>query len=365
MSTNATWGEDSKALQLKKKQLQEKQRALQEIKRKKEYSRRKARGITSTIVKNQRSLENTRSLLYRQQNNRRNAQLRLVELEDALMTTSAQTQELAKNASNRVRKLYMDERLTLLQMILDAKDISTLMDRLFYKQKMVSQDKKLMSDYRETASKLKSEQKRIALQKQKINQIIGKIDNHKRSLASQLQKDKVRRRQYQKDAAYYERAERELLAESESIKRELAGKGLGKDVAGSTGKFVWPLRGTITSNFGYRTHPVHRRRLMHTGLDIAARSGTPVKAADGGKVIQVKWRGGYGKVVMINHGIRNGKNLVTLYGHLRGWAVKTGQMVSKGQTVAYVGSTGVATGPHLHFEARENGTPVNPRKYLP
>jgi murein DD-endopeptidase MepM/ murein hydrolase activator NlpD len=90
-----------------------------------------------------------------------------------------------------------------------------------------------------------------------------------------------------------------------------------------------------------------------------------VKAADGGVVIEAGWRGGYGKVVMINHGTRNGKNFVTLYGHLSGFAVSKGQAVGKGQTIGYEGSTGYSTGPHLHFEVRLDGAPVNPRPYLP
>lgn len=104
---------------------------------------------------------------------------------------------------------------------------------------------------------------------------------------------------------------------------------------------------------------------MHTGLDLAKPRNTPVKAADSGRVIQAGWRGGYGKVVMINHGNKNGKNIVSLYAHLNSWHVSKGQSVTKGQVIGKVGSTGYSTGPHLHFEVRENGRPVNPKKYLP
>lgn len=122
----------------------------------------------------------------------------------------------------------------------------------------------------------------------------------------------------------------------------------------STGIFSWPARGTITSRFGSRWGE------QHTGLDIAVPRGTAVKAADSGVVSFSGWNGGYGYCVIINHG--NGYQ--TLYGHNSKLKVKVGQQVSKGQTIASSGSTGRSTGPHVHFEVRKNGVPVNPQKYL-
>ena len=127
-----------------------------------------------------------------------------------------------------------------------------------------------------------------------------------------------------------------------------------------TGRLSWPLLGSLRSRFGYRRHPIHRTYLMHTGLDISGGMGAPIRAADGGRVIFAGWRGGYGKVIMIYHG----GTLVTLYGHMSGYATNTGQNVQKGQVIGYVGSTGYSTGPHLHFETRVNGVPVDPMGYL-
>ncbi len=125
--------------------------------------------------------------------------------------------------------------------------------------------------------------------------------------------------------------------------------------------FQWPLSAPITSGYGYRVHPIHGTRRLHKGIDLAAGSGSAIAAAKGGTVISAGWLGGYGNAVVISHG--NG--LTTLYGHQSKIAVTVGQSVGRGEVIGYVGSTGQSTGPHLHFEIRSNGAPVDPRPYLP
>ena len=124
---------------------------------------------------------------------------------------------------------------------------------------------------------------------------------------------------------------------------------------------MWPINGEITSPFGWRTHPVFGSARFHSGLDIGADYGDPVVAADGGVIVHADWLGGYGKAVIIDHG--NG--LQTLYGHNSELVVSEGQGVSKGQMIARAGSTGYSTGPHVHFEVRSGGSPVDPTGYLP
>ncbi len=127
-----------------------------------------------------------------------------------------------------------------------------------------------------------------------------------------------------------------------------------------TGIFAYPSNGRLSSPFGWRIHPVLGYRRFHGGLDFAASYGSKIRAADTGTVIFSGWYGGYGKTVIINHG--NG--ISTLYGHSSDLYVREGQTVKRGQAIAAVGSTGLSTGPHLHFEVRKNGTPVNPANYL-
>jgi len=132
-------------------------------------------------------------------------------------------------------------------------------------------------------------------------------------------------------------------------------------VVSRSSSFRWPIKGTLTSSYGWRTHPITGERSFHEGLDIAASYGTAVGAAAGGKVTFAGWNGGYGRLVIIDHG----DGVETRYGHLSSIAVSTGQYVSSGETIGYVGQSGDATGPHLHFEMRKNGKTVDPRDYLP
>jgi murein DD-endopeptidase MepM/ murein hydrolase activator NlpD len=122
----------------------------------------------------------------------------------------------------------------------------------------------------------------------------------------------------------------------------------------------WPAKGWLTSGFGVRNDPFNGKRKMHEGLDIAARTGTPVYATADGIVSSVRTEPGYGKVVTIDHGY----GYRTVYGHNSKFNVKVGQRVRRGEQISSVGNTGRSTGSHLHYEIRLNGVPVNPRKYL-
>ncbi|MFN6497985.1 MAG: murein hydrolase activator EnvC family protein [Nostoc sp. DedQUE01] len=127
-----------------------------------------------------------------------------------------------------------------------------------------------------------------------------------------------------------------------------------------TGMFAYPSDAPTSSPFGWRMHPVLGYRRFHAGMDFAASYGSTIRAADSGTVIFAGWYGGYGRAVIIDHG----KGITTLYGHTSELYVTDGQGIERGQAIAAVGSTGLSTGPHLHFEVRRNGSPVNPADYL-
>jgi murein DD-endopeptidase MepM/ murein hydrolase activator NlpD len=131
-------------------------------------------------------------------------------------------------------------------------------------------------------------------------------------------------------------------------------------VTKSKGRLIKPCSARITSGFGWRIHPVLHYKRLHTGVDFGVPSGSTIVAADSGKVIMAGWMGGYGNAVVIAHG--NG--ISTLYGHNSKLLVSTGDIVRQGQSISKSGSTGLSTGPHLHFEVRVNGTPKNPMDWF-
>ena len=125
--------------------------------------------------------------------------------------------------------------------------------------------------------------------------------------------------------------------------------------------WTWPAGGAVGSGFGMRLHPILGYYRMHNGLDIGGSQGSPIWAASSGTVLSAGWQGGFGNAVIISHG--NGVS--SLYAHMSSISVSSGQTVSAGQTIGAVGSTGLSTGPHLHFEVHRGGTPVDPRPFLP
>ena len=152
-----------------------------------------------------------------------------------------------------------------------------------------------------------------------------------------------------------------LLAQSASIAAKIraaqsasvSSPSLVRSQASSSG-YIWPAHGILTSSFGWRWGR------MHEGIDIAVGNGTPVVSSASGTVIVAGWMGGYGNLVVVDHG--NGVS--TAYGHNTGVTVGVGQSVAQGQLIAYSGNTGHSTGPHIHFEVRINGAPVDPLGYL-
>jgi murein DD-endopeptidase MepM/ murein hydrolase activator NlpD len=148
------------------------------------------------------------------------------------------------------------------------------------------------------------------------------------------------------------------------VSRALEG-GLTSDYSGDWTQLadapqMWPVEGRVGSSFGQREDPFNGEGAFHSGIDIEAPNGTPVRATADGEVSGASMGAGYGREVVLNHG----HDVMTVYGHLSAIAVLPGQHVTLGQVIGYVGQTGRATGPHLHYEVRVHNVPVNPHKYL-
>lgn len=139
------------------------------------------------------------------------------------------------------------------------------------------------------------------------------------------------------------------------------GEGLDRVFSLNNNSFIWPVKGRISSPYGSRIHPITGKRQFHNGIDIAVPTGTKIRAAADGKVIQSGWVNGFGYTIVIDHG----KRVRTLYGHNSRLLLKTGAGVKKGDRIALSGSTGESTGPHLDFRIYLQGNTLNPLKFLP
>jgi murein DD-endopeptidase MepM/ murein hydrolase activator NlpD len=223
---------------------------------------------------------------------------------------------------------------------------------------------------------LQEQHDQITSRKLKISEYQGELERQRRvygRLKTEAEKKhktlrvkaKVQKRQLtliQSDREKLETALDELEEMSRTMESEIRDIQSKTQTFLGTGHYIWPTVPVykITSGFGSRLHPILKKYRYHSGIDIGAPKGTPVVAADNGIVIFSGVKGGYGKTIMIDHGL----GYSTVYGHTSVLLVTKGQEVKQGQRIALVGSTGLSTGPHLHFEIRKKGLPQNPRKYL-
>ena len=281
----------------------------------------------------------------------------------------------------RVRDIYMNGRLSYLDVVIGSKDFSDFANRLEVLKRIIDSDITLINEIKKERADIEAHKQKLEADRAKL------VELEKSALAKQaeIEQKKAERnvvlQKAQNDRATAMQAIEELNASSAQVSAMLkerqaaraaaaaaaaaaaqssGGQGASDNWVQGTGQLGWPVSGEITSPYGYRVHPIWGTTIYHSGIDIGVDEGTPVHAADGGVVVWSGWMGGYGYAVVIDHG--NG--LSTLYGHNSELAVDEGQSVAKGQVISYAGSTGNSTGPHVHFEVRVNGDPVDPMGYL-
>lgn len=350
-------------LDLEKKQemlvkiIEQNQSLLQEKKKEENKTYLELKSINNTLNKTSKNLKNTES------------KLAALEKELAVLEQELQQENEALNVSKealekRLVTIYEQGDIHILEVLLGSTSITDFLTRWDLLSRLTENNKELI---KETEGKIASiEEKQVAINQKKEQLASLKEDQNKqkRELAIASSRQQQIYKSAQSERAQLEQALNELEEQSRQIAAEIRRKTQGTSgQALGTGVFTWPAPGNtrITSKYGMRLHPILKKNKLHTGMDIGAPKGATIVAADSGTVIQVGWNGGYGNTVMINHG----NNIVTLYAHASVTLVSTGQKVEKGQAIAKVGSTGYSTGPHLHFEVRVNGDPVNPVPYLP
>lgn len=280
--------------------------------------------------------------------------------------------------NKRVRDIYINGRLSYLDVVVGAKDFSDFANRVEMLKRIIDADIKLINSIKTEREEITNRKAILEQDRAKVVElenkakeaqaVIQKKKDEQTAILNKAQSDKATAEQLEQSLQESSNAIRALLQQRQAERAAAAaaaaqsGGGGGSDAGyvQGTGQLSWPVNGVITSDFGWRNHPIFGRQILHSGVDIGVDEGTPVHAADGGVVVYSGWMDGYGYAVVVDHG--NGMS--TLYGHNSDLAVSEGQTVSKGSVIAYAGSTGNSTGPHVHFEVRVNGDPVNPLGYL-
>ena len=348
-----------------------KSHVLKEMEEKGEYLRKKIqetkekeKAAVSRLTEIQRKLYSTQEQLRKSKNKLEATQNNLEITEGKLVELKQDYSSLRVDAERRIRQIYQGQRLRILEILLTTPNLTDLLDLLYYQKLLVAQDKVLLEKLATQSKEIESYKDRLARQKIEIAGIVNKINEQKGKIAKEhaLQSGLVNK--LRTERASYEQAERQLERDSQSLIAEI-NRLVGTDsFSGSTipgsGVFSYPIHGRLTSPFGLRRHPVFKVVSFHSGVDLAAPYGTPIMASDSGRVIFNGWYGGYGKVVIVDHGM----NYSTLYAHLSRTSVNRGKPIIKGEIVGYEGQTGYSTGPHLHFEVRKGGRPQNPLNYL-
>ena len=343
-----------------KKQLEETQKKLKET----QSAIKKAEADKKDVAK---QLEELDSKLNKVVQELDAVEVELDGLESQIIITKRDLERATQNAvgqkdtlMKRVRVMYETGSVGYLSVVLDSTSFSDFISRMDYLKKIMNYDVDLLKNMKFRRDKIAEQEAKLQSELEKKEKLKKEIGNKKNEVASTKEDRTKVFAELVKDLKEYNRREDQLLAESKKIEKLIiASQSKGKYTQCKIG---WPVPSSsrITSPYGYRIHPILKTKKLHTGIDIGASSGSAVVAGNAGKVIFSGYYGGYGYTVIIDHG---GK-ISTLYAHNSRLLVQVGDEVKRGQNIAKIGSTGLSTGPHLHFEVRENGQHKNPMNYL-
>jgi septal ring factor EnvC (AmiA/AmiB activator) len=261
----------------------------------------------------------------------------------------------------RIRQNYEQGNMSYAQVLLRSRSFNDYLSRSFYVQRIVESDVQLLEGIKADKKQLDEDENTLIQHENEQQSLRQSLESdtarysadaeQKRSLLHDIQQT---RESLEESLDVLEQASNDIEARIRAIEETPQGKIRLQHIW--HGSFIRPASGPITSPFGMRYHPILHRYRMHTGVDIGAPYGAPIHAAADGIVIMSGYMRGYGNTLIIDHG----GGVSTLYGHCSDLLVSEGARVRQGQVVARVGSTGLATGPHLHFEVRHNGHPVRP-----
>jgi murein DD-endopeptidase MepM/ murein hydrolase activator NlpD len=350
--------DELKDIQQKKEEVQKK---IKEAQSKEDHYLTQLKAIEVELGKAQDQLDALRQELDDLNARVAETQKELLALESELAEVETKLADKTEILNQRAAAIYKERDPNYVGLLLESRDLSDFVNRWALMTRLAEQDAGIVEEIRELKEEAQSRRQRIEdkeqillKEKARVEEVVREAEAKKNEILAKYEEKSALINEARQDVKALEALEDELERRSRAIQAALAIYTGGQ---APSGRLVWPTSGgTISSGFGPRWGRQHR------GIDIPRPYGTPIYAAADGTVVQVVtgWGGGYGNYIVIYHG----GGISTLYSHNSRNAVSVGEKVKVGQILGYVGATGNATGPHLHFEVRVNGSPVNPLGYL-
>ncbi|MEL1133621.1 peptidoglycan DD-metalloendopeptidase family protein [Desulfitobacterium sp. THU1] len=342
-----------------------KQRDLQ---RKEEQARSQLNKLTFTADKLQGQIKNLATQIAVAESTLDTTEVAYNEAAEAVALSEQELKEREEELANRqvvlrqrIREIYEAGQVSYLEIIFEAEDLSDFITRLEYFNRLVTNDQKILTDISMERARIEEETKLLQVRRDEAAQLKVAAEQAKAALDGKKREHQVAldsNKKAQNDIfEQIEQMEADSNAIAEKIRKLTANSGV---VHGTISTYPLPGYTEVSSSYGWRIHPITKKKSLHTGTDLPAPTGTKVLAAGNGEVIMASWYGAYGNAVIVDHG----GGYTTLYGHNSKLAVKVGDMVKAGDVVAYVGSTGWSTGPHLHFEVRIKGETTDPLQFF-
>lgn len=317
------------------------------------------------LYKNQQRLEDAQSTLQQSETKITNARKELNGMQNQLQVATAEYTSLNKVLAVHIRKVFKSQRKAFFELLISSEDINMLVDRVYFQKLILKDDYDRMVNAKRKAQEIALIKYNIEAKKRNYERSVALANSQKEYIQRAIAKNESMINKLRTDRVAYQKAERELAQQSKSLGSYINRNAKDTNTNVIASGFMKPIQGRITSPFGWRVHPIFNTRTFHSGVDIGGPNYGAIKASNSGKVIYTGWYGGYGKVVIIEHGVVRGKPVSTLYAHMSTIKAVNGQQVTKGQVIGFEGTTGYSTGPHCHFEVRENGKPSNPGSYVP
>ena len=294
------------------------------------------------------------------------ASQRLNKLQSNLASVEAGYQQKQSATIARLKFLQRQQHVQGWAVLLQSQNLNEFFDRRYQLQRVYQGDRQTLTALKVQSDKIATQRRAVSTQKNTVALLTQELLAQKSQFQAEADTQKTNINRLRQDRGALEAAEDQLSKDSENIaaliQQRLAEQTRSNIAAvlPSTGLMGYPCNGPITSPFGDRMHPILGYVRFHAGLDFGADYGSPIFATKAGTVILAGWYGGYGQAVLIDHG----GGVTTLYGHTSDLYVSEGDTVQRGQAIATIGSSGLSTGPHLHFEVRVSGEPVNPISYF-